>query len=181
MRIVQMISVATVLSAAVVSGQTPDFSGTWKLDEARSRVSAKTRLVGLSGTEAPPTLHVMQPKNGTLVVESHIRQSQARLYIPDGKTSTPVLIGEVGTITMTSRWEGLTLASEGTREFSSRPPMEVTEVYGLSADGRTLEVEVTIADGDDKSTSLMRYTRASTLGPCESWPTPCKERPPPNP
>ena len=39
---------ATLLAAtAVLNAQAPDFSGTWKLDEAKSRIVATAGIIGL--------------------------------------------------------------------------------------------------------------------------------------
>ena len=63
-----------------------DFAGTWRLDAAASRITDGAGLAGLIAAGAPPTIHVTQPVNGTLVVESAINEGQARLYRPGGKT-----------------------------------------------------------------------------------------------
>ena len=79
----------------------------------QSRVDPTAGLAGLIAAGAPPMLYVTQPANGTLVVESPMNEGHVRLYHPGGKTTTPV--GQGGTITMTSQWDGRALASEGTR------------------------------------------------------------------
>ena len=171
--------IATLLmtaQATVVLAQPPDFSGTWKIDPSRSRVVAAAALASLIGAGAPPTLHITQPANGTLVLESQINESHARLYRPGRSTSTPVTVGPAGNITVTSRWEGRALVSEGTREFTSStsPVSNVKEVLSVSADGRTLTIEVTATSAGEPSTSTMVYARTHDVGPCQSWPTPCK-------
>jgi hypothetical protein len=170
-------AVLMAAQAAVVLAQPPDFSGTWKIDPSRSRVAETAALSGLVGVGAPPTLHVTQPANGTLVIESPINEGHARLYRPGGRITTPVTVGPAGSITMTSRWEGRALVGEGTREFTattSPVPAQVKEVVSLSADGRTLTVEVTTTAAGDKSASTMVYARTQDVGPCQTWPTPCK-------
>jgi len=168
-------AVLMALRVAVVLAQAPDFTGTWKLDPGRSRIAETAGLAGLIGAGAPDTLHVTQPANGTLVIESQINESHARLYRPGSKSSTPVTVGQAGSITMTSRWEGRSLVSEGTRESAASPvATHVKEVLSLSADGRTLTIEVTTTAAGDKSASTMVYTRTQDLGPCQTWPTPCK-------
>jgi len=164
------------LGAAVVLAQAPpDFSGTWKLDPSRSRIAETAGLAGLIGAGAPDTLHITQPANGTLVIESQINEGHARLYRPGSRISTPVTVGQAGSITMTSRWDGRSLISEGTRETAASPVVtHVKEVLSSSADGRTLTFEVTTSAGGEKSASTMAYTRTQDLGPCQTWPTPCK-------
>jgi hypothetical protein len=179
-RAASSIVVFVVIAPTVLIGRAPDFSGTWRLDQERSSVSVEATLAGLIGAGAPGTLHVTQPSNGSLVVESQINESYARLYTPGDETSTPVFLGGAGDITMTSRWEGHTLVAEGARESSTGTSTAVKEVFRLSADGRTLEVEITILD-DGKGVSRLRYSRIREVGPCESWPSPCKERTRPDP
>ena len=173
----RMIALAVLFSSAAAWGQ-PNLAGTWRLDESRSSIAADATLAGLIGAGAPETLHVTQPRNGTLVVESQVNESHARLYMPGKKTSTPIFVGEAGTITMTSRWDGAKLVSEGTRESSadtSASSTPVTEAFGLSDDGETLEVEITVSRDGATSASSLRYTRITDVGPCDSWPSPCKD------
>ena len=172
---VRGMTLLVVLAPAVALCQTPDLSGTWKLDGDRSRVDVEAPLAGLIGAGAPPTLHITQPANGTLVVESQINESHARLYVPGGQTTTPIFLGTAGTITMTTRWEDQTQVSEGTRDSSSGPSTNVKETFALSADGQTLEVEISISTADGASSSTLRYTRIQDVGTCDSWPSPCKD------
>jgi hypothetical protein len=126
----------------------------------------------------PATLHITAPTNGTLVVESQINEGHARMYTPRGRTTTPV--GQTGTITMASKWQGRSLTSEGTQETlsgTSTVVRNVKEVYTLSADGQTLTIDVTSTTGGDTSTSALVFTRLASVGGCESWPTPCKRAP----
>jgi outer membrane protein assembly factor BamB len=159
----------------------PDVAGTWKLDIARSRVDAAAGLAGLAGAGAPEMLHITQPANGAVIVESRVNESHARLYTPGGKTSTPVTVGPAGSITMTSRWEQGALVSEGTRESTSGPSTalnQVREVMRLSPDSRELTIEVTSNTAAVTRTSAFVYTRTVDAGPCQSWPTPCKPQSP---
>jgi len=172
---VRSMTLLVVLAPAVALCQTPDFSGTWKLDGDRSRVDVEAPLAGLIGGGAPPTLHITQPTNGTLVVESEINESHARLYIPGGRTTTPIFLGTAGTITMTTRWEDQTLVSEGTRESSSGPSTNVKEIFALSTDGQTLDVEISVSTADGTRSSTLRFFRIQDVGPCDSWPSPCKD------
>jgi hypothetical protein len=166
------------LDAALARAQPPaDLSGTWRLDPSRSRVVETSGLAGLAKAGAPETLYVTQPRNGTLVVESSTNESHARLYRPGGTTSTPVTVGQAGSISMTSRWEGRSLVGEGTREFTALPPVRVKEVLSASADGRTLTLEITTTAGGVNSVSSLTYVRTNSVGPCQSWPTPCKTPP----
>jgi hypothetical protein len=154
-----------------------DFSGTWKLEPDRSRIEAPASVAGLAASGAPATLHITQPGNGTVIVESQINESHVRIYAPGRRTTTPVTVGPPGSVTTTARWDGPRLVAEGSRETSSGPSTSVTaitETFALSADGRSLTVEVTATSGGEKAVSTAMYVRAHDLGPCKSWPTPCK-------
>lgn len=176
---------ATAFTAALIAlagavsvlAQAPDFSGTWKLDAKRSRITKAAGLAGLIGAGAPARLHITHAANGTLVVESEINESHARIYTPGVKSTTPIFVGRAGSITMTSRWDGRSVVGEGRREFiSSASPRvtEVKEVFALSMNRKILEITITTMGADGKNESSLVYTRAQTLGPCESWPSPCK-------
>ena len=150
----------------------PDAAGTWKLDAARSHIATEVGWPGLIGAEAPDRLHVTQAANGTIVVESEINESHARIYKPGGKSSTPV--AQTSTITMTSRWEGRALESEGSLVPSSGDPSVVKERLVLSDDGRTLTVEISTSGPGGTKASTLTYDRTDVVDPCEEWPTPCK-------
>jgi outer membrane protein assembly factor BamB len=153
----------------------PPFAGMWSLHAGRSRIAASATLAGLIGSGAPPILHITQPANGTLIVESQINESHARIYRPGGTSTTPVSVGAPGSIRLTSRWEGSTLVSEGTRETTGGSQVQdaVREAFSMNPDG-TLAIEVTTTIAGEKHASTLVYSRATKVGPCQSWPTPCK-------
>jgi hypothetical protein len=176
---------AAVFAAAHVTlalAQAPDFSGTWRLDTERSRIAPTAGLAGLAGAGAPDTLHVTQPANGSLVIESQINEGHARLYKAGIRIVTPVTVGPGGSVAMTSRWEGRTLVSEGTRESSSGTSttvQQIKEVIGVAADARTLTIDITTQGPEGTGTTTLIYTRIVDVGPCKTWPTPCKTPPSP--
>ena len=174
-----IICTLTFLISNTINGfaQQPDFSGTWSLDTEHSHKSEETNLTGLSEIGPPETIHITQPANGALIIESPIRNSQARFYVPGEKTSTPVLLGNVSTITMDSRWEGKTLVSEGERTSSSEAVISIKEMFQLDSEGQTLEVQIEIEDNQGKNKSVLSYRRTARLESCENWPVPCKDRP----
>jgi hypothetical protein len=160
------------LIALAQGGSTPALSGTWKLDPARSRVSHELGWPGLIGSGAPERLHVTQAANGFLVIESEINESHARIYRPGGTMASPV--AQTSTLTMTSRWEGGTLVSEGTLVPPSGDPSEVKEGLSLLGRGETLEVSIAKKSPAGAMASTLVYVRANGVDPCEKWPTPCK-------
>jgi outer membrane protein assembly factor BamB len=142
------------------------FSGTWRLDAAASQRAGDVGLLGVIAAGAPPTLHVTQPANGTVLVESVVNAAQSRYYVPGGKTATPIAQG--GEIQMTTAWQGATLVAEGTTSAAKGAPASIREVFAIEKD--TLSIEVT----HDGRTSRLVYVRLLDYGPCEKWPTPCK-------
>jgi hypothetical protein len=171
------------MHAASLLAQSAGFAGTWRLDASRSRIVETAGLAGLAASGAPPTLYVTQPANGTLVVESSINTSHARLYKPGGTTRMPLNVGPAGSLSLTSRWNGGALVAEGTRELDATPapaPITLVEVLSVSPDGAALTIDVsTTSAAGETSTSRLVYTRTLDVGPCASWPTPCKVPPSP--
>lgn len=165
------IFLALILAApAIVQAQAPDFSGTWRLDEAKSKVLPAAAMFGLIPAGAPKTLHITQPANGTIVIESQVNEGHSRIYKPGRESSTPA--GQGGAIAVTSKWEGEALVSEGAFKAPNGDTTNVREVLSL-ADGKQLSLEVTTPAG----TSTLHYTKIMDVGPCETWPTPCKRFP----
>jgi outer membrane protein assembly factor BamB len=147
------------------------FAGTWRLDASASRINDAAGLAGLIGAGAPPTLHITQPANGTLIVESAINAGEARFYRPGRETTTPA---GGGTITMKASWSGASLIADGTHVTGSAAVARVKEMFSVSPDGNVLTIEVTRTADAGESSSRFHYTRTTDLGPCEKWPTPCK-------
>ena len=165
--------IAVVLAgAATLQAQAPDFSGTWKLDEARSQIVATAGITGLIPAGAPNTLHITQPANGSVVIESQVNEAHVRIYRPGRETSTPA--GQGGAVTMLSKWDGKSLASEGAMKAPNGDSSAVREVLSLSADGKTLTITVTTTTAAGKASSTLIYSKITDVGPCETWPTPCK-------
>lgn len=167
-----LLSVVTV--SASLHAQAPDFSGTWRLDETKSKVVATAGIVGLISAGAPKTLHITQPSNGTVVIESQINEAHVRIYKPGRETSTPA--GQGGAVTMTTRWEGKSLISEGALKAPNGDTTTIREVVSVSADGKVLTMDVTTS-ATEKASSTLVYTKITDVGSCETWPTPCKRFP----
>ena len=159
-----------IAGATSLHAQAPDFAGTWRLDEEKSKVLATAGMFGLISAGAPKTLHITQPTNGTIVIESQINEGHSRIYKPGRESSTPA--GQGGVVTVTSQWEGKTLVSEGAFKAPNGDTTSVREVLS-AADGKQLTLEVTTPAG----TSTLHYTKITDVGPCEKWPTPCKRFP----
>jgi hypothetical protein len=166
--------IVLLFATLAVQAQTPDFSGTWQLDEARSKVVATAGIVGLIPAGAPKMLHITQPANGTVVIESQVNEAHVRIYKPGRETSTPA--GQGGAVTMSSKWDGKSLVSEGALKAPNGDTTTVREVVTLGADSKTLTMEVTTS-GTASGSSRLVYTKITDVGPCEKWPTPCKRWP----
>lgn len=156
------------LVLVLASSSAPDLSGTWKLDAGRSRISTEVGWPGLIGSGAPEKLHITHAANGTVVIESEINESHARIYKGGGTTVTPV--AQTGRITMASSWDGRSLRVEGTLTPPSGEPSQARETLTVSEEGLSLTVEISAAG----ATSFLTYTRTEGVDPCEKWPTPCK-------
>jgi hypothetical protein len=163
-----------VAATATLHAQAPDFSGTWRLDESKSKVVATAGIIGLISAGAPKTLHITQPSNGTVVIESQINEAHVRIYKPGRETSTPA--GQGGAVMMTTKWEGKSLISEGAFKAPNGDTTTIREVVSVSADGKVLTMDVTTS-ATEKASSALVYTKITDVGPCETWPTPCKRFP----
>jgi len=142
-------------------------AGSWTLDAAASAVVDDAPFAGLVAKGAPTWLFVTQPANGTLVVESAVNTGHTRFYRPGVATTTDV---SGGTITMRSSWAGTSLVAEGTLNATSGATTAVKET--IARDGDALIVQITAGD----KTSKLRYRPLLEVGPCASWPTPCKKQ-----
>jgi hypothetical protein len=170
-----LVMLAIIACASTVAAQAPDFSGTWKLDEAKSKVVATAGITGLIAAGAPKTLHITQPANGAILVESQFNEQHVRIYQPGKETSTPA--GQGGAVTMTSKWDGKTLVSEGAWKAANGDTTMIREAWSLGSDGKSLTMEVTTT-AKEKASSTLIYTKITDVGPCETWPTPCKRSAP---
>lgn len=170
--IIGVLSWGTTLSA-----QAPNLSGTWKLDEAKSQIVATAGISGLISAGAPRMLHITPPANGTITIESQVNEQHVRVYRPGRETTTPA--GQGGAVTMNTRWEGRSLVSEGAMKAPNGDTTTVREVVSIAPDGKVLTMEVqTLPVGQtEKVSSRLVYTKVTDVGPCETWPTPCKRFP----
>lgn len=169
---------ALVLTCTVaLSAQAPNLSGTWQLDETKSQVIATAGIIGLISAGAPKMLHITQPANGTITIESQVNEQHVRVYRPGRETTTPA--GQGGAVTMHTKWDGKTLVSEGAMKAPNGDTTTIREVVALGADGMVLTMDVqTVPVGQtEKVSSRLVYTKVTDVGPCEKWPTPCKKFP----
>ena len=165
-----ILAAALIAATSVLSAQAPDFSGTWKLDEAKSKIVATAGIIGLTPAGAPKTLHITQAANGSIAIESQINEAHVRIYRPGKSAATPA--GQGGAVTMASKWEAKSLVSEGAFKAPNGDTTTIREVLSLGPGGM-LVMEVTTSV-TEKASSTLVYTKITDVGPCETWPTPCK-------
>lgn len=160
-----IVPLVAMLAATVgVAAQTPDLSGTWRLDKAASQITAGAGLAGLGPGGVPGMLYITQAANGAVTVGSDVNESQSRIYRPGAGGTVPSAQGP--TIPVATRWDGRTFRAEGE---------SVKEALTLSADGRTLTITVTAGGGSGPLTSsTLVYQKTQDVEPCAAWPTPCR-------
>lgn len=161
------------LTCGVLLAQTPDLSGTWRLNRPISKIDPGAGLVSLGQGGAPNTLYITMAANHTVGIGSDINESQSRLYRIDAESDIPMAPG--ATARVRTHWEKGTLVAEGQQAArGSQPGLTVRETFALSADRRALTVTVTITGAEGPKTSTLIYEAIASAGPCSSWPTPCR-------
>ncbi len=158
------IAVLFVASGVVsIFGQPPVLSGTFCLDLQASQITPPAFSGGRGGGTVD-MLHITQATNGTLIIGSEANGTKAWAYQLEGESTIPA--GRNRTMSVTSRWDGRVLATEG---------VGLKERLSLSDDGETLTIEITTAAPSGERTNRLVYTKLYVVDPCESWPTPCRE------
>ena len=147
------------LVAAPAQAQTPDFSGTWRLDRDASDMPDRgagprggrggglgrgARRGGGPGAFGGPaaTLVITQSADLLTIEQQTPRGGRAVSYRLDGGESTSA--GPRGDLVTSSSWDGPTLLTVGTMQVSTPRgefSMDIIEQRSLSADGRTLTVQ----------------------------------------
>ena len=131
-----------------VFGQTPDFSGTWRLDRQASQITPPAFSGGRGGGTVD-TLHITQAANGTLIIGSEANGTKAWAYQVEGESTIPA--GRNSTMSVTSRWDGRVLATEG---------VGLKERLSLSDDGETLTITITTATPGGGGRAVLRGASA---------------------
>jgi hypothetical protein len=145
--VVLILCVLSILCGeAETLAQTPDFSGTWKLNRPASQIATGAGISGLGAGGVPPTLYISQAANGTVVVGSDINESHARTF--------RLVKGAIASDASGVK-ESLSLSADGQT--------------------LTVQVSATTTAGSAISSTL-RYVRVEREEPCERWPTPCRYR-----
>ena len=72
------------------------------------------------------------------MIESQINEAHVRIYRPGKETATPA--GQGGVVTMTSKWDGKSLVSEGALQAPNGDTTTIREKLSLGAGTLTMEV-----------------------------------------
>jgi hypothetical protein len=145
-------------SLALAQGKTPDFSGTWVLDKAKSDPMMGGRGGGGGGQPGmmPDVTLTIEHSGTTLKIKRVTKTEQGDrvqdlAYTTDGKENTNPG-GRGGEVKSKSTWDGAKLVTKWTQE-TPQGSSEVTEVRSLSADGKTLTIETTrVFQGEPRTT-----------------------------
>jgi len=133
-----LLTLAALLPATVVA-QTPDFSGTWKINTIKS--DAAPGRGGQQMDMSNVMLTITQTADAITIVQSGMGPERTVTYKLDGSESTNQM-GR-GEMKSTSKWDGAKLVTEGTSTFETpngARTMTMKEVRELSKDGKTLTV-----------------------------------------
>ena len=152
-----------IAGAPPAAAQTPDFSGSWRLDRDASDIPEPTGGLrggrgggagrgggrrggpgGPGGFAGPAETLVITQTSDLLTVEQPTPRGGTRpvTYRLDGGESTSR--GPRGDLVTTSSWDGATLLTVGTLEVSTPRgdfALDIVEQRSVSADGRTLTVQ----------------------------------------
>lgn len=155
-------SLLMCLNAARAQNEKPNFSGSWKLDKQQSELGTDERDVGRfrGGTFDSLVIEHKEPKL-TIKRKMHLPSGEERTaelkYTTDGESNT-----NEGFRGMTSKskthWEEEKLITESTME-TQMGIIETKEVRSLSADGKTMTVEMTTKGGRREGTRKLVFNK----------------------
>ena len=158
-----------ILFTAPVAAQRPDFSGMWTLDAEASDFTVPAFSGGRGGDDTE-RLFITHAANGTVLIGAETNGVKAWSFTPGEELTIPV--GRDTTMLAASYWEGSRLVATGTQG-----DMTMHEVMSLSADGKTLTIEVTTTTPAGVRHNRLVYTMGPPVGPCKQWAMPCKDFP----
>lgn len=136
-RVLVLAAVIALAVPAITFAQTPDFSGTWKLDAAKSTMPQRGGGGGAPGGGVPEII-VKQTKDTLTIEQSMGGNTVTRTYKLDGTESTNTVMGRGGSseIKIKSKWDGSKLVSEW--QQAGRGGEMVTVKETISMDGASL-------------------------------------------
>jgi hypothetical protein len=134
--LVAALLVAALFAAVALAQPKPNFSGTWKQDNAKSTFGGLAAPISVTAiiTHKEPDIHLTQ----TVVGPQGDSVTSEHDYATDGREQT----GKSRNYTErnTVKWEGASLVFESKRDYSGREVI-IRERWSLSDDGKTLTKE----------------------------------------
>src|SRR5947209_987506 len=133
--------VGVVLLHSAHAQNKPDFTGTWKLDAAKSDPLPAGRGAG----RGADNLTIKQVGDDMLIVREGRQGPQMMTYKLDGSESTNIIARRGGETQTKSKakWDGSNLVIETTRPLAGTP-ITTKEVRKLDDTGREMEVETVV-------------------------------------
>jgi hypothetical protein len=138
-----LLALAALLPISAAGAQTPDFSGTWKINLIKSDAAPAGRG-GQQMDMSNVTLTITQTAEALTIVQAGMGPERTTTYYLDGRESTNAAMR--GEMKSTSRWDGATLVTDGSATMDTpngTRTITTTEVRSLSDDGKTLTVTTT--------------------------------------
>ncbi len=158
MRRVLLLAVATavILPFHARAQVKPDFSGTWTLDASKSDQPMGRGGRGGGGASTGP---ITITQNASTLTQK--RGELTLVYTLDGSASTNQMPGPGGPqeVKSTAKWDGSKLVIETIRDFQG---MSITqkETRSLSADGKEMTIEQSIATPQGERTTKQVFTKS---------------------
>ena len=135
-RLLLILALGTAFGSFVFAqtASTPDLSGTWKLNLAKSKVSKKN---------ANRSEFITITTSGDMIQFHYAADPKDRMYTytPDGKQHPLLIWAENDDSSVTATWKGSVLVIETTIRTSKYEVIHSIDRWSLSNDGRTLMVD----------------------------------------
>lgn len=149
---------ATATAASPSSAKTPNLSGTWEMNVAKSSF-------GPQGGPTKGTMTVMQAGDKitrTQMMSSAMGNATNTMHNTVGAATTDTITvgGQAMPFTSTTRWDGTTLVVDGKVSVQGMD-IPVVARYTLSADGKQLMVDQTVSTPVGEQTSHIVYDKKS--------------------
>jgi hypothetical protein len=147
------------LGASPILAQKPDFSGAWKLNEAKTDAPMAG---GNSGRMGPPAeLFITQSDSKLVIEQKSAERSRLLTYYLDGRESkNPGMRGNE--MVTKSTWVDNTIVTEGENTFATpngEMKISTKEIRSLSSDGKSMTVLMTMVSPRGTMTRTMVYDR----------------------
>jgi hypothetical protein len=138
-----LLTLAALFSTSWAGAQTPDFSGTWKINLIKSDAAPAGRG-GQQMDMSNLTLAITQTAELLTIVQSGMGPERTLTYYLDGRESTNAAMR--GEMKSTSHWDAQQLVTDGTATMDTPDgarTITMSEVRSLSQDGKTMTVTTT--------------------------------------